>query len=66
MDDLNKDGKLTRADAAYLYKVADGYVKRHDRPDLQGGVGEYGSNKAHGPFVHIDVRGTPARWGHSL
>lgn len=65
MDDLNGDGKQNRADAAYLYRMADSYVRRHERSDLKGGVGEYGSNAAHGPFVHIDVRGSSARWGHS-
>lgn len=65
MDDLNGDGKQNRADAAYLYRMADSYVRRHERPDLRGGVGEYGSSPAHGPFVHIDVRGASARWGHS-
>ncbi len=65
MDDLNGDGKQNRADAAYLYRMADSYVRRHERLDLKGGVGEYGSNAAHGPFVHIDVRGSSARWGHS-
>lgn len=64
MDDLNGDGKQSRADAAYLYRLADSFVRRRDRPDLKGGVGEYGSNAAHGPFVHIDVRGSSARWGH--
>lgn len=65
MDDLNRDGRQTHADAEYLYKLADSYVERNQRPDLAGGVGEYRSNAAHGPFVHVDVRGTPARWGHS-
>ena len=32
-------------------------------PDLTGGVGIYKATSAHGPFVHIDVRGTKARWG---
>ena len=64
MDDLNGDGKQDRKDAAYLYKLADSFVIRHNRPELVGGVGEYGANWAHGPFVHIDVRGLRARWGH--
>ena len=28
-----------------------------------GGIGVYGANAAHGPFVHIDARGYQARWG---
>jgi len=27
-----------------------------------GGLGVYGSNAAHGPFIHVDVRGSKARW----
>lgn len=64
MDDINYDGKQDRADAALLYQWADSLVLRRNRPDLVGGVGAYGSTPAHGPFIHIDVRGTPARWGH--
>lgn len=64
MDDINRDGKQDQADAALLYEWADSFVIRRNRPDLIGGVGEYTSNAAHGPFVHIDVRGIPARWGH--
>ena len=29
---------------------------------LQGGMGYYPSTSAHPPFVHVDVRGTKARW----
>ncbi|WP_268235731.1 hypothetical protein [Aquisalinus flavus] len=29
----------------------------------RGEIGEYGANAAHGPFVHVDTRGVPARWG---
>lgn len=63
MDDINRDGKFDRRDAALLYDWADSFDERHNRPDLTGGVGEYDSTHAHGPFIHIDVRGTPARWG---
>lgn len=64
MDDVNRDGKFDRKDAAFLYEWADSFETRHNRPDLTGGVGQYDSTSAHGPFIHIDVRGTPARWGH--
>lgn len=64
MDDLNGDGKVTIADAVYLYKQADTLVKRTGRRDLVGGVGQYDKNPNHGPFVHVDVRGSHARWGH--
>ncbi|UTA47865.1 D-Ala-D-Ala carboxypeptidase family metallohydrolase [Simiduia sp. 21SJ11W-1] len=64
MDDLNGDGKVNLADATYLYERADKLVKNTGRQDLVGGVGRYGANSAHGPFVHVDVRGEAARWGH--
>jgi hypothetical protein len=34
-------------------------------PQLTGGVGLYRSTRSHGPFAHIDVRGSKARWGRS-
>lgn len=62
MDDLNKDGKTDRADAAYLFDIAERYSRGAGR-DFIGGLGEYDANTAHGPFVHIDARGYRARWG---
>ncbi|WP_166268944.1 D-Ala-D-Ala carboxypeptidase family metallohydrolase [Marinobacter caseinilyticus] len=64
MDDLNGDGRVTKADAMVLYRWSDQFVKKHQRPELRGGVGAYGSTASHGPFVHVDVRGQVARWGH--
>jgi hypothetical protein len=61
MDDLNKDGKIDRADAALLYDIVERLSKRNGwRP---GGLGEYGPDHTHGPFVHVDARGFRARWG---
>jgi hypothetical protein len=60
MDDLNGDGRVTTADARFLAQVAEQVEKKH--PELIGGVGVYSATGAHGPFVHIDVRGYPARW----
>src|SRR5260221_476254 len=34
----------------------------YDNPDLVGGVGLYHSSGPRGPFAHIDVRGSRARW----
>ncbi len=64
MDDINRDGKVNVKDAAYLYNLADRFVRDTGRKHLVGGVGEYTKNASHGPFVHIDVRGSRARWGH--
>ena len=61
MDDLNGDGVITKADANYLYDYAAGLFKR--KKHKQGGLGSYKANAVHGPFVHVDARGRPARWG---
>jgi len=60
MDDLNGDGKSTIADARVLFTVAESVEAAN--PDLIGGLSPYGSNGAHGPFVHVDARGVKARW----
>ncbi|MGQ0538563.1 MAG: D-Ala-D-Ala carboxypeptidase family metallohydrolase [Gemmatimonadaceae bacterium] len=61
MDDLNRDGKVTKADAVFLARAVERVEQKH--PDLQGGVAVYKTTRAHGPFVHIDARGSRARWG---
>lgn len=62
MDDLNGDGVLNKKDADWLYDYAEKlFAARADLP--KGGVGAYGANAVHGPFVHIDGRGQMARWG---
>ena len=61
MSDLNRDGRIDARDANVLAQAAERVEREH--PDLIGGVGIYHATSAHGPFVHIDVRGTRARWG---
>lgn len=61
MDDLNGDGRVDLADARILANAADAVERQH--PELVGGIGIYPATSAHGPFVHIDARGTRARWG---
>lgn len=63
MDDLNGDGHLNEGDAAWLYRFFDDLSRQPDWQGVQGGIGQYGSTSAHGPFVHVDERGWPARWG---
>lgn len=60
VDDLDGDGRITIRDARVLLAVADGVEAQH--PELVGGLSAYPGNSAHGPFVHIDTRGTRARW----
>lgn len=63
MDDLNRDGRVNAKDAAVIQAAVDRVERRY--PELVGGVGLYRATKSHGPFVHIDVRGTRARWGRA-
>lgn len=60
MDDLNGDGQIDVADAQWLATL----IEQVDasRPTLAGGLSAYPANSFHGPFVHIDVRGTAVRW----
>jgi hypothetical protein len=48
------------SDAGWLARVAE--QVEVDQPALVGGIGIYRADAEHGPFVHVDVRGTPARW----
>ncbi len=61
MSDLNRDGRVDTRDAKVLAMAAERVEAKN--PDLVGGIGIYKATSAHGPFVHIDVRGNRARWG---
>lgn len=63
MDDINNDGTVNKRDAAHLFDLIDVFDRNNTEITVQGGLGEYDRNAAHGPFVHVDVRGAPARWG---
>lgn len=60
MDDLNNDGRVNISDTRVILAA----VERVERayPDLLGGLGLYHATGSHGPFAHIDVRGSRARW----
>jgi uncharacterized protein YcbK (DUF882 family) len=60
MDDLNHDGRVDTKDVRVILAAANRVEAAH--PSLIGGVGVYSGTSAHGPFVHIDTRGYPARW----
>lgn len=61
MDDLNGDGRVDVADARIVAAAAEQVELRH--PDLVGGIGIYPpSPGSHCGFVHIDTRGSRARW----
>jgi uncharacterized protein YcbK (DUF882 family) len=61
MPDLTGDGKIDTRDARHLARAVERVEARY--PALAGGIGIYPATSAHGPFVHVDVRGTAARWG---
>lgn len=63
MDDLNRDGVVDFADTDVINRA----VERVERkfPELVGGLGLYHAMGPSGPFAHIDVRGTRARWSNS-
>lgn len=60
MDDLNGDGRLDFRDTEVILRA----VERVERmyPELVGGLGLYAGMGPSGPFAHIDVRGSRARW----
>ncbi|TFG51793.1 MAG: DUF882 domain-containing protein [Gemmatimonadales bacterium] len=60
MDDLDGDHRVTIADARWLAGVAERVEAAP--PSLAGGIGVYRANAVHGPFLHVDTRGTRARW----
>ncbi len=63
MDDLNHDGVVNFSDTQVIDRAV-GLVE-HKYPDLVGGLGLYHEVGPSGPFAHIDVRGTRARWSNS-
>jgi Peptidase M15 len=62
MEDLNRDGRIDVRDAKYLYDEIEALLTEKGAQKFQGGMGFYPATKAHPPFVHVDVRGTRARW----
>jgi hypothetical protein len=60
MDDLNGDGRLDLRDTQVILRSVERVEKKY--PALVGGLGLYHAMGARGPFAHVDVRGTSARW----
>jgi hypothetical protein len=60
MDDLNHDGRLDLGDTQVILRAVERVEKQY--PTLVGGLGLYSGMGPSGPFAHIDVRGTNARW----
>jgi hypothetical protein len=62
MDDLNHDGKINGRDAKVVYDIIDSLDGTPRYQDMVGGLGLYEGN---GAFVHVDVRGSRARWAEA-
>lgn len=62
MDDLNGDGRVNRDDAALLASWVDRLMRKRLPRIRPGGLATYSRNAVRGPFVHVDARGTRARW----
>jgi hypothetical protein len=61
MDDLNGDGRVDVEDLRLIAEAAERVEKQH--PEYVGGIGIYPPVRgSHSGFVHIDTRGTRARW----
>jgi uncharacterized protein YcbK (DUF882 family) len=58
--DANGDGRLTASDTRLVAQAVDHVEEEY--PDLTGGMGIYTSRRYSQPYVHIDTRGTRARW----
>jgi len=64
MDDLNRDGRVNVKDVRVVLAAVERVERQY--PDLVGGTGLYHSTGSHGPFAHIDVRGSRARWSSGV
>jgi hypothetical protein len=62
MADLNRDGRVDVEDSKLLHDELEHLLAATEFAAFQGGMGFYPATTAHPPFVHIDVRGTAARW----
>lgn len=63
MDDVNSDGRIDAGDARFILRVAERIDDSAEWGWLKGGAGVYKANAAHGPYLHVDARGSIARWG---
>jgi hypothetical protein len=62
MEDLNRDGRVDIRDSKWLYDAIEQMLAEKSFQKFQGGMGFYPGTASHPPFVHVDVRGTKARW----
>jgi hypothetical protein len=62
MDDLDRSGRADDADARALAALVERIERR---AGYTGGLGVYPGTSDYGPYLHVDARGTPARWSAS-
>lgn len=62
MDDLNNDGTVDIKDAHVIANLIEDIADDAWYQPMIGGLGVYGPKPHRGPFVHVDVRGSKARW----
>ena len=62
LDDLNKDGRIDEADVQVFYDLVNALYGEPYYDQFIGGLGFYRKNSRHNGFIHVDVRGTKARW----
>lgn len=60
MDDISGDGRIDLRDTDVINRAVTEVERKY--PQLAGGLGRYHAMGPRGPFAHIDVRGTSARW----
>lgn len=62
LDDLNGDGKSDINDARIMHQVVTELSTEASYGPLIGGLGLYSAKSWRPAFIHVDVRGTAARW----
>jgi hypothetical protein len=62
MEDLDGNRIVDIRDSKFLYDRIEDMLAVKAFQRFQGGMGYYPATSAHPPFVHVDVRGTKARW----
>jgi hypothetical protein len=62
MDDVDGNGVVDARDSEFLFALADSLDRNPTEDWITGGASYYDATTAHGPFLHVDVRGRAARW----
>jgi hypothetical protein len=63
MDDLNEDGVIDAHDVDVIYQMIENTSEPRIQKIMLGGLARYRETSSHGPFIHVDARGSYVRWG---